>query len=95
MPSAMIRRIQQHRRDRRVDARHQRLAVVLEELVAGPKRHRRLDDLGLGDGRGDEGQPDREEDEQHADDQPDMGQPDAPAAFFDHAFAISNAPGVR
>jgi hypothetical protein len=34
--------------------------VVLPELVARPERHRRAHDLGLGDGRGDEGQPDRE-----------------------------------
>ncbi|KFE34238.1 phenol hydroxylase [Thioclava atlantica] len=84
-PERHHQRVQQHRRDRNIHAGKQRALVILDQVAARQDRHRRLRDLGLGVGRGDEGQPDREEDHKHARDHQRMGQPKRASALLDHA----------
>ena len=51
----------------------ERLAVVLPQLVAGNERHRHVDDLLVGEGRGDEGHVQRERNQQDPRDQRQRG----------------------
>ena len=82
-------RIAQHGQHRHVHAREKCCGVILDQLVTGPERHRRAHDFRLRHGRGDESQPDRKENHEHARDHAHMREPETRTAPLHHACDLA------
>ena len=73
-----------HAAEAAAEALDQDLAVVLEQVAAGQQRHRRAQHGRLVVGRGDEGHPHREADDDHAQDEDGVAEPGQERPVLDH-----------